>query len=329
MPGPHPDLAFTARFVPRSPVTARTFRFIRGALGVVGHRRPRSTALVEVTDVVIPGPPDHPDLTVRVYHPRTASGPVPALVWIHGGGYVIGTRYEEDRHSTEIAARLGVCVVSVEYRLAPEHPFPAALEDCHAALRWVGHGLGGRVDATRIAVGGASAGAGLAAGLVLAARDRGGPAVAFQLLVYPMLDDRTVLAPEPPRGYRLWGPRSNRFGWQSYLGASPGSADVSPYAAPARCDDLGGLPPAWLGVGTTDLFLDEDRTYAERLREAGVPCELVVVDGAYHGFDNVSPRATVSRRFRESYLTALEAALDTRGSSGGDRPASEAPRPST
>lgn len=309
-PDVHPDLALVARFVPRNPVTARTFRIIRRALGVIGHRRPRSTDLVEVSDVVVPGPPDHPDLTVRVYHPRRVSGPVPALLWIHGGGYVIGSRHEEDRHSAAIAAELGICVVSVEYRLAPECPFPAALEDCHAALRWVGRGLDGRVDTARIAVGGASAGAGLAAGLASLSRDRGDAPLAFQLLIYPMLDDRTVLAPAPHRQYRLWGPRSNHFGWQSYLGTAPGRGCVSGYAAPARCTYLADLPTAWIGVGTLDLFLDEDRTYAERLREAGVPCELVVVDGAYHGFDSVSPNAPVSRSFRRSYVAALDTALN-------------------
>ena len=166
------------------------------------------------------------------------------------------------------------------------------------------------MDPQRIAVGGASAGGGIAAGLALLSHDRGVAPVAFQLLVYPMLDDRTVVRDDlDTRHVRVWTPGSNRYGWTSYLGRQPGSDGVSPYAAPARRVDLGGLPPAWVGVGSLDLFLDEDREYARRLRAAGVDCQLEVVDGAFHGFDALFLRKDVSRDFWRAQSRALEAAL--------------------
>ena len=187
----------------------------------------------------------------------------------------------------------------------------ASLDDAYSALTW----LHGRADELgiapdRIAIGGASAGAGLAAGLVLFARDRGEVPIAFQLLIYPMLDDRTTgRADIDEASLRLWNTRSNRFGWTAYLGRAPGGEGVADYAAPARLQQLAGLPPAWIGVGTCDLFHDEDVAYARRLGEAGVPCTLEVVRGAFHGFDVVGRKAQVVRDFRESYRTAMRQAL--------------------
>jgi acetyl esterase/lipase len=249
-------------------------------------------------------------VTVRVHRPPAApGGPLPAVLWIHGGGYVIGFAAQDDRSCADLARRLGAVVVAVDYRKGPEHPYPAALDDCHDALVWLASLPG--VDRRRVAIAGASAGGGLAAALALAARDRGEVEPAFQLLVYPMLDDRTTLRPDlDDRHLRLWSGRSNRFGWRSYLGADPGFPGVAPTAAPARADDLSGLPPAWVGVGTLDLFHDEDAEYARRLREAGVACELEVVQGAFHGFDVAVPKAGVSRRFRDSQVAALDAALN-------------------
>jgi acetyl esterase/lipase len=250
---------------------------------------------------------------VRLYRPAGSTEPVPALLWIHGGGFLIGTARQDERSNIDMVRELGIAVASVDYRLAPEHPFPAPAEDCYAALRWLhaaAPAFGIRSD--RIAVGGASAGGGLAAGVALMAHDRGEVPLAFQLLVYPMLDDRTV---QRARGdesdFRLWNSTCNEFGWRSYLGAMPGGPEVSPYAAPARRVDLGGLAPAWLGVGTLDLFHDEDVDYATRLREAGVACDLVEVDGAFHGFDGLAPRAPVVTAFRRSWLDALGGALNS------------------
>jgi acetyl esterase/lipase len=206
---------------------------------------------------------------------------------------------------------LGAVVAAVEYRRAPEHPFPSALHDCHDALVWLATLRD--VDSSRIVIGGASAGGGLAAALALLARDRGDVQPVFQLLSYPMLDDRTVERTDiDERNFRLWNNRSNRYGWECYLGSPPGAGDVSWLAAPARHGDLRGLPPAWIGVGTLDLFHDEDVKYAQRLRAAGSPCELHIVEGAFHGFDSVRPRAAITRRYRQAQVQAIRAALRPR-----------------
>jgi acetyl esterase/lipase len=247
-------------------------------------------------------------VTVRVHRPAAGEGPWPALLWIHGGGYVIGTAAQDDDLCRHLAGKAGIVVAAVDYRLAPERPFPTPLHDCYDALAW----LAGRpeVDPDHLAVGGGSAGGGLAAALALLARDRGEIAPVLQLLSYPMLDDRTAVRTDiDERHVRLWNNRANRFGWEAYTGAVPGSGGISPLAAPARCDDLSGLPPAWIGVGTLDLFYEEDCAYAERLGAAGVECQLEVVPGAFHGFDSVAPTSGVARQFRAAQVGALTTAL--------------------
>jgi acetyl esterase/lipase len=197
----------------------------------------------------------------------------------------------------------------VDYRLAPAHPFPAALDDCSTALRWL-HAQAGPwgVDPTRVAVGGESAGGGLAAALAQRAHDEGVD-VRFQLLVYPMLDDRTVLAAHQPETL-VWTSPSNRAGWTAYLGHPVRPAEERPYAVPARRADLSGLPPAWVGVGDQDLFLDEDLAYADRLRAAGVGCEVELVPGLYHGAYGLAPgTSAVGEHFRERSVEAVRAAL--------------------
>jgi acetyl esterase/lipase len=230
------------------------------------------------------------------------------VLWIHAGGFVIGNAIREDDRCRELARALGAVVAAVDYRLAPEHPFPTPLHDCHDALTWLADR--DEVDASRIAIGGSSAGGGLAAGLALLARERREVRPIFQLLVYPMLDDRTATRDsEHERDLRLWNSSSNRFGWRSYLGHEPGTDGVSALAAPARAYDLSGLPPAWIGVGSLDLFAGEDIAYAHRLQAAGVACELCVIDGAYHGFDVVHHTAPVSREFHTAQVDALARAL--------------------
>lgn len=302
----HPDLAL-GRFLPPISIGPRLSELARRA-------RPRPLDPppgVTVEELVVPGPPDGPPVSLRVFRPAGATATVPALLWIHGGGLVLGSPEQDDRANMEFVRELGIVVASVKYRLAPRDPAPAAVEDAYAGLR----GLVARagelgIDPHRIAVGGASAGGGLAAALSLLAHDRGEVRPAFQLLVYPMLDDRTVTRTDlAGRTVRLWTAKSNRFGWTSYLGVEPGSDGVSPYAAPARRDDLRGLPPAWIGVGTLDLFHDEDLEYARRLDAAGVPCELRVVPGAFHGFDGLFPRADVTLGFRLDQVGALRTAL--------------------
>ena len=211
----------------------------------------------------MPAREGHPGTHVYVYDTPTRPRPTGVLLWIHGGGYVMGDPRGDHDVCSQHARDLGIVVVNVDYRLAPEHPFPAALEDCYAALRWVHENadeLG--IDPSRIAVGGGSAGGGLAAALAQLAHDRGEVPVCFQYLVYPMLDDRTTLVRKRPRTL-VWTPGANLFGWTSYLGHPPGLEESRPYAVPARREDLSGLPPAWIGVGDIDLFYEEDVAYAE------------------------------------------------------------------
>lgn len=241
---------------------------------------------------------DHAEVGVRVYRPRDgASGA--ALLWLHGGGLIVGAPTMDDGRCGEWVRELGVVVVSVDYRLAPEDPFPAALDDAHAAWWWLQGSAGALgVDPRRVAIGGASAGGGLAASLAQRLHDEGGVAPAAQLLLYPMLDDRTAARRElDDAGHMVWRNRSNRAGWSAYLGRAPGAAELPVYASAARRTDLRGLPAAWIGVGDLDLFLDENRAYAEGLEEAGVATELHEVIGAPHGFDALAPDASVSRAF--------------------------------
>lgn len=237
-----------------------------------------------------------------MHRPAVTASSAPGLLWIHGGGYVLGSAQQNDAMCRHFATELGAVVAAVDYRLAPENPYPAALDDCYAALQWLG--AQPEVDPGRIVIAGGSAGGGLAAALAFAARDRGGVQPLLQLLAYPMLDDRSV-GPELETGrFRLWNTAANRFGWESYLGA----ADPA-QAVPARRTDLSGLAPAWIGVGTLDLFHAEDMAYAERLRAAGVPCEVLEVPGAFHGFDEILTHAGVTRAFRAAQVAALESAF--------------------
>ena len=198
-----------------------------------------------------------------------------------------------------IVDTVGGAVVSVDWRRTPEHPFPAPMDDCYAGLAWTHrHAAELNVDPERIAVGGASSGGGSAAGLVLLARDRGEFPVCFQLLIYPMLDDRNVTpASVTLTDRRAWNRASNLIGWRAYVGDAAGTDRVSPYAAPARATDLTGLPPAYLAVGDLDLFIDEDIEYAQRLQQAGVPTELHVYPGGSHAFESYAPASALARRF--------------------------------
>ncbi|WP_249354038.1 alpha/beta hydrolase [Microbacterium sp. 2FI] len=264
-----------------------------------------------IEDVTVPGLRENPPVKLRVYRTRDLKGPAPALFWLHGGGFIMGTPLLDEQSSINFARELGIVVVAATYRLAPDHPAPAAVEDAYAGLLAVARTPGRfHVDPTRIAIGGASAGGGLTAALALYAHDRGEVTPVIQLLVYPMLDDRTVVRTDvDTRLLRGWTPGSNRYAWTVYAGATPGSDDISPYAAPARRADLTGLPPAWIGVGTIDLFYDEDLEYARRLRAAGVSCESVEVPGAFHGFDSVMSNAKVSQEFWRQQAEALRRAL--------------------
>ncbi|MFF7309124.1 alpha/beta hydrolase fold domain-containing protein [Streptomyces sp. NPDC008137] len=266
---------------------------------------------VTVQEVVVPGPEGAPAVSLRVYQPTGLKSAAPTLLWIHGGGLIFGAPQNDDRTSIAFTRELGITVAAVRYRPASESPAPAAVEDAYAALR----GLMAladdlHVDIDRIAIGGASAGGGVAAALALLAHDRAEIRPVFQLLAYPMLDDRTtVRADLDALDVRLWIAKSNRYGWSCYLGDAVAGPDVSPYAAAARREDHTGLPRAWIGVGTLDLFRDEDIAYARRLSDSGVPCELYIVPGAFHGFDAVFPRVEVSKEFWRRQVQALAGAL--------------------
>ncbi|MUM15857.1 alpha/beta hydrolase [Mycobacterium sp. CBMA271] len=292
-PDIHPDLRLAAKLFPRRVALPRSLAALRAVIRVSGLVPVRGARTVVVND----------EVSVRVHLPKNLIEPSPALLWIHGGGYVMGTARQDDFFCRKLARTAGLPVVSVDYRLAPEHPYPAAIEDCYAALRWLS--VQGWVDPTRIAIGGASAGGGLTAALALLARDRGEVAPALQLLVYPMLDDRTSTRTDiDETNLRMWSTDANRFGWDAYL--ADADRDI---AVPGRQMDLSGLAPAWLGIGTADLFHDEGIAYAERLRAAGVPCELEIVPGAFHGFDRFAPRAGVSKDFVAKACRSLQGAL--------------------
>ncbi len=289
--GFHPDLRKTARFLPRAAVTSRSLPVIR-ALEPLAFRGRKD---VEALTLASGG-------HVRLHRPPGDVGPAPAMLWIHGGGYVAGRTQQDDQACGQFSRALGITVAGPSYRRAPEHPYPAALQDLYAALKWLVSLPS--VDSRRVAIGGESAGGGLAAALAFMVRDRGEISPVLQLLSYPTLDDRTVSNPAVAHNYRLLNERSNRFGWVSYLGGA--DPDV---AVPARRTDLAGLPAAWIGVGTVDLLYEEAVAYAERLRAASVPCHLEVVQGAFHSFDRINARASVSRAYFDSQCEALRAAL--------------------
>lgn len=265
---------------------------------------------VEVEDHWAPGPDGDPDVMVRVYKPSDLDAGAPALYWIHGGGMVMGDVATNDTDCQGWATDMRCVVASVEYRLAPEHPHPAPIEDCFAGLAWLvsnAESLG--ADADRIAVGGASAGGGLAAALALVARDRGVDII-FQQLICPMLDDRNITRSSHwVQHPKVWNRKANIIGWSSLLGKPAGSDDVSPYASPARAEDLSGLAPAFIIIGDLDLFVDESFDYAQRLAAAGVPTELHILPGAVHGTQFLLPTAEVSMRWKAIEADALRLAL--------------------
>lgn len=302
----HPELQSSAKRFPKIVYSRKTVWFFRLLTGLM----PSSKEIegVHVENVLIPRQDGRTNIRLRIYKPETTDTPTPALIWIHGGGYLIGKPEQDDGSCAQFVRELGITVVSVDYRLSPRFPFPAALDDCHSALQWAAsHPEQSGIDPKRIAVGGASAGGGLAAALAQLAHDRKEIAPAFQLLVYPMLDDRTVVRTDIDDSRNItWDQQSNRFGWESYLGRECGAENVPAYSVPARRTDLSGLPPAWIGVGDLDIFHDEDGTYAQRLRECGIECDLVIVPGAFHGFDVFGPQIPVVQEFRRSQIAALK-----------------------
>ncbi len=266
---------------------------------------------VLVEDRHVPGPVGAPAVPVRIYTPLTRTGTLSGLFWIHGGGFTAGNPEQDDALCERIVEEVGCAIVSVDYRLAPEHPFPAAPEDCYAALRWMAASaadLG--IDPAQIAIGGASAGGGLAAAVALMARDRKEVPLIFELLIYPCLDDRHITSSSKAIAARgmLWERESSQRGWKAYLGSNQ-QGEVSPYAAPARVADVTGLPPTYIMIGELDLMRDESIEYAMRLMQADIPTQLHVYPGAFHGFDLLATSAALSQRAISEYIDALKHAL--------------------
>lgn len=275
----HPELAPLLTAMPAFTISARTLPSLRAGSPVTPAV---STDAVECTEHVVD---EQRGVVLRLHTPKHAEGPRPCALSIHGGGYVLGNRAMDDAKLADWATTLGCIGASVEYRLAPETPYPGALDDCTDALRWVfQHADELGIDADRVGVAGVSAGSGLAAALALRAREDRDLTLRFQLLECPMLDDRQRTRSSRLDALHIWDRDSNEFGWRSYLAELYGSHDVPPFAAPARASNLSGLPPAFIAVGSIDGFHDEDVEYATRLNHAGVPTELHVYPGAPHGF---------------------------------------------
>ncbi len=297
-----PELKPALEALPPLEITRENVAMIRELMA----SRPTPESPFEVIEepLSVPGPDG--DVPIYVYR-KDARKDQAALLWIHGGGYIIGSA--QDERARTIAHELDCTVVSVEYRLAPEHPFPAGPEDCYAVLEWMFANAGELgIDAARVAIGGASAGGGMAAGVALMNRDRANHPLVLQLLLYPMVDNLHDTESGQYENHPVWNQGTSFRAWEMYLDGEPG-VDAPAYAAAARASDLSGLPPAYVCVGAEDLFRDEDVAYAQRLNAADVACELAVFPGLYHGADMFVPDAAISRRLQRSFLAALGDAL--------------------
>jgi acetyl esterase/lipase len=255
----------------------------------------------------VPGLDGDPDISLLICTPTTSTGTLGCVYHTHGGGMIVGDNRGGVLEMLDWAEQFNLVVVSVEYRLAPETPHPGPVNDCYAGLVWTAENaaeLG--FDPDRLIVAGASAGGGLAAAIALMARDKGGPALFGQMLIYPMLDDRNdTPSSHQMVGKGVWDQVSNQTGWSALLGDAVGGPDVSPYAAPARAESLAGLPPAYIDVATAETFRDEDVAYASRIWQAGGSAELHVWPGGFHGFDVMVPTAVVSQDARAARVRWL------------------------
>jgi acetyl esterase/lipase len=300
-----PELRHRRLYLPSTPLNDISLRIRRRRLPTAAQHIAEG---IEVRTEHVPADSEHPAVRVLIHESTDRLRPTGALVWIHGGAFVMGSAEQSRELCNRFAIELGIVVINVDYRLAPEHPFPAALADCTVVLDWVAeHADRLGVTRTHIAVGGDSAGGGLAACLAQLALDRGGPPICFQLLQYPMLDDRTALRTD--HNTIVWTNASNRYAWSAYLAHPVTENEPRPYASAARRDDLTGLPSAWIGVGSIDLFHDESVDYAKRLRAAGVPCALHVVPGMFHAAEHVAPTAPSMSEFLDKMSAALRSAL--------------------
>lgn len=301
----HPELRKKFSRLPTLPIENPLARSLIGfAFRLMPNRTPSFPGLT-VEDRALK------NCSVRIYQPEDYSSGA-AVLWIHPGGYIMGNTGLNDRQCSDLARDLCLLVVSVEYRLAPKHPFPAAIDDCLEAWQFMLSSAGEwGLDPSRIAIFGQSAGGGLAASLAQRVADSGGQQPAAQLLMYPMLDDRTAANTELDTiKHFFWNNKNNRAAWACYLGKPPGSDSVPQYAVPSRRKDLSGLPPAWIDSGELDLVYDDAREYARRLEAAGVSSEFHVTPQAPHAYDGILPDSSVAKETQEQYYGFLRKRLN-------------------
>jgi len=287
----HPELRDAVAKFPSLPLHNRAVLFLIKAITSLSAKTLKVPG-VSISTKQVNG------VKIRIYSPTGKSSAV-GLLWIHGGGLIIGSAKMNDRECSDYVNKFGMTVVSVDYRLAPRHRYPAAIDDCFTAWNWFQENAASlQVKKERIFIAGQSAGGGLAAALVHRVHDQGGTPALAQLLYYPMLDDRTATRRDLDAiKHPIWNNSLNLVGWSAYLGDAVGGPAVPDYAAPARRNNLSGLPPAWIGVGDIDLFQQEDIEYAQRLTAADIHCQLDVIDMAPHGFDSLFPNTEISRGF--------------------------------
>lgn len=308
-----PDLIPSSGEIPSPDFRADTLLEVRASmLAKATAALPANDPAISVETVYVPGRNGAPPVRVLAYRPTQVHGPYPVLLHLHGGGYVVGSPERKGAEHRRLAVDLGCTIYSVDYRLAPETPFPGSIEDCYAVLAWLHtNALKLALDTNRIGVVGESAGGGLAASLALLARDRGEFRLAFQHLISPMLDDRTAVQPlmNSYVGQFAWTHEDNAFGWSALLGSALGRPDVSAYAAAARAQDLARLPPTFLSIAALDLLLEEEVDYARRLARSGVPLELHLYPATFHGFVPTCPDARVSVAAARDSFDALRRAF--------------------
>ncbi len=294
------------------PQNANDFAVFRKATDeMITSMQGQKNEQVIIEDRVGPPSPGTPAVPVRLYAPVSRTDLLPGLLWIHGSGFTVGSPKVDDVLLSRIVEEVGCIVVSVDYRLAPEHPFPAAPDDCYATLTWLAANaqeLG--VDSERLAIAGQSAGGGICAAVGLMARDRGEVKLNFQMPLYACLDDRHITSSSHEiTDTRTWNRELSRKAWEAYLGTEH-KGDISPYAAPIRATNLEGLPPTYMMIGTLDLMRDENIEYANRLMKSGVSTELHIYPGAYHGFDLSAPNSRIGQRAATEYVAALKRAFN-------------------
>jgi len=299
-----PDLQKTYGRIPRMRFDKAWVRWLMPKLSTLSYKSISDPAVTVSVVNISQG-------SLRVYEPVSKTSGA-GLLWIHGGGMIMGSALMNEAECILYAKAMGLTVVSVDYRLAPKHPYPAAIDDCFEAWTWFINNadrLG--ISSSNIAIAGQSAGGGLTAALCQRIHDQGEGAPVSQILFYPMLDDRTACRGELTRmDHMIWNNHSNRYGWSAYLAREAGGPEPTPeWAVPARREDLSGLPPAWIGIGDKDLFLDESLQYAKALQSCGVECELIVARGAPHGFEGLVPNAKLSKTFIASAEAFLKRSL--------------------